>query len=133
MISEKTRLCRGCRRLLPETSEAAICSNCGRVHLPHHSTWSPTLKWWLLRELATTRFLPWVSEQEAFERLLEDSLNGVRLGSARPNPNRTTQDQPINSETPAADLFETAIARAQAWKAAGSPIPPVQAPAKRSA
>jgi hypothetical protein len=95
------------------------------------------LIWWLLRELATTRFLPWVTEQEAFERLLEDSLNGVRLGSAHPNPNRTTQGQPITVDTPAAELFATAIARAHEWKAAGSPIPPIApaatVPAKRSA
>jgi hypothetical protein len=123
-LTTGTRLCASCRQILPEPPAAPACEHCGRVHCPHWSTWPPLLIWWLLRELATTRFLPWVSEQEAFERLLEDALNGVRMGSARPNPHRTLEGAPINSDTPAAELFATAIARAQAWKASGSPIPP---------
>lgn len=70
-----------------------------------------------------TRFHPWLSEQEAFEGLLRDALNGIRAGTG-PNPNGVD----ITMSTPAVELFPIAVERARAWKAAGSPITGADAP-----
>lgn len=90
------------------------------------------MKWHLLAELARTRFLPWLTEQDVWERLLSDSLNGVRNGSARPNLNRTMAGQPIAMETPVVELYATALERAAAWKASGSPIAPARTPVQQA-
>lgn len=127
-LSEFTRLCVACRIPLPEPPAAPACERCGRVHVAHHSAWPMVLKWWLLAELARSLFLPWLADQEVWENLLCDSLNGVRVGKG-PNPNGVH----ITMSTPAADLYPIALERAAEWKAAGSYLGRVKSALTRSA
>lgn len=115
-IHELTRVCI-CHALIADPS-AAACEHCARPLVPHFSTWSPLLKWWLLAELASARFHPWLTDQHVFELLLRDALNGIRTGASAPNPNGVH----ITMSTPAAELYPIALERAAAWRANGSPI-----------
>jgi hypothetical protein len=115
-ISELARRC-VCHAIVDDPS-AAACPNCARALVPHFSTWPPTLRWWLLAELASARFYPWLSDQQVFELLLRDALNGIRSGASQPNPNGVD----ITMTTTAAELYPKALERAAAWKAAGSAI-----------
>lgn len=119
MISAATRLCVTCLIPLPEPPSPPVCGQCSRVHVPHHSEWPPVLKWWLIRDFALTRFLPWLSEQAVFESLLRDAFNGIRSG-VTPNPNGAQ----FTMSTPAEDFYALALQRAQDWKINGSPIGP---------
>ena len=126
-IDALTRACI-CHALIQDPG-ATVCEKCSRVLVPHHSQWPPVLRWWLLAELAGTRFLPWKAAQEVWEELLKDSLNGVRAGSNKPNPNGPR----ITMTTPVADLFAIALERAAEWKSNGSHVGPIIEPARRTA
>lgn len=123
MFSALTRLCSVCRTVLPDPPAAPVCATCGRVACPHHTEWPPVVKWWLLAMLVRSLLLPWKSEQEVWEHLLRDTLNGIRAGT-RPNPSGVR----ITMSTPAVELYPIAVERARAWKAAGSPITGADAP-----
>ncbi len=77
------------------------------------------MKWFLIREFALTRFLPWLSEQEVWESLLVDAFNGVRFGTG-PNKRGTH----LTMSLPATEAYPLAIPLVEAWRAAGSPIAP---------
>lgn len=119
-ITERTRACGVCNRILPEIPEDAleqrpVCTGCGKRACPHHATWPMYLKWWVIVEAARARFLSHLSDQAVWERLLADSLNGSRWG-AHANPDGFKQN------TPVVDLYPEALRRAKAWKDAGSLI-----------
>jgi hypothetical protein len=116
-LTAQSRQCRLCRRLLPEPPAVPACEHCGAVHLPHHTGWPPLLKWYLLRELALTRFHSWSTEQEVWEDLLRDTRNGIRVGITQPNPHRHS------IHAPAIELYAEVMKAAEGWRAAGSPIP----------
>jgi hypothetical protein len=115
-MHELTRRCI-CHALI-EDPAAAACEQCARPLVPHFSTWPATMKWWLLAELAGARFHAWLTDQQVFELLLRDALNGIRAGASSPNPNGVN----ITMSTPASELYPIALERAAAWKASGSPI-----------
>ena len=71
-IDALTRACI-CHALIQDPG-ATVCEKCSRVLVPHHSQWPPVLRWWLLAELAGTRFLPWKAAQEVWEELLNDNF-----------------------------------------------------------
>jgi hypothetical protein len=111
-----TRVCPIDRAPLPDPPAPAVCPTCGYVGAPHHTIWSPLVKWWLLSELAAPAFNEWQSEQDVWERYVRAALLGTHL--IRPNP----WGLAISTSTPVADLYPLAVERAQWWKGAGSPI-----------
>lgn len=119
-ITERSRCCGVCNRMLPDIPEDAedqrpVCDGCGSRACPHHTTWPLWLKWWVIVEAARARFLSHLSDQTVWERLLADTLNGSRYG-AHVNPDG------FKANTPVVDLYPVALAKAKAWKDAGSSI-----------
>lgn len=123
MITAATRRCKVCRDLLPEGPEAvAVCARCGILAVPPHATWERSLKFWIMWQHARAKFVPWRTEQETWEMLMRDTLNGTLVGSARPNPHR------FSLSTPAATLWPVVLQLHAEWRELGAPIdafPPV--------
>jgi hypothetical protein len=126
-LNETTRVCHTCHTLIADPA-AAQCDRCGRALCPHHSTWAPRLKWFLVSELLKSLFHPWKTQQSTWEDLLRDTFNGIRAGT-RPNPAGVH----ITSSASAADLYPLALARSEDWKAMGSQLGPVDTLVRRSA
>ena len=113
MLTALTRVC-SCHALIEDPAASACV--CGRILVPHHSTWPLFTKWYGLSELGRRRFHPWLTEQEAWEWILKDAMVcGPGIG---PNP-RGVQ---FTTTTPVAELYAPYVDLARAWKAAGSPI-----------
>jgi ribosomal protein L40E len=109
------RACHACRAPVP--ADAAACAKCGSIALPVAAEWPANLRWWLVWEHARVRFLPHLTVQHVWEKLLADSLNGIRIGTG-PNPFGFTMS------TPAVELLPLATAAADRWRAAGAPLDP---------
>jgi hypothetical protein len=112
-ITALTRSCI-CHELISDPS-AIACPRCERALVPHHTSWPPFFKWWLVSELARRRFNQWLTEQSVWEWLLRDAMV---TGGAGPNPRGTH----FTNDTPAALLYPAALQLATEWKAAGSTI-----------
>jgi hypothetical protein len=87
------------------------------VHKPPHNEWPAAVKWYALWDLArSTRWHPWVHEQQFWEGLVCPIVNGSRAGFNRPNRFALSTSAPIEICLP------VVIPIAQAWRAANTPF-----------
>lgn len=112
MITEATRLCGTCRRLLPEPPAAPVCAACSRVAVPLHTEWPKGMKRWLLGQLVRQFFAPWAraTDQYRWEQLLRAVVAGRQWG---------VRLVPFASAVE--DCYPVALQQLTQWEAAGSP------------
>jgi hypothetical protein len=113
MISEHTRLCKGCRAILPEATDSpSICPACDRVTCPPIDAWPRSLTRWLLQQQIASFFAPFarMSRQRRYERLLVSVIAGKQW-SGRIVPRAVD----------VADAWQVATSEAQRWEESGSP------------
>jgi len=102
---------------VPVSPEEVACGRCGFVvHRPPHTSWPMAVKWFALWEYARANRFQLRPEQQAWELLVCDIVNGSRAGFALPNPFGLATNAPIER------CLQLVIPIALAWREAGAPF-----------
>lgn len=107
-----------CGEFLTAAEAVDGCPRCSAPRpYPSHTTWPASLKRYLVAQLLVRTFLPWRPTQDVWEQLLRDGLNATAT---------TAPGRFAGPWTPA-HIYRAGLARAEAWTAAGAPVPGIAA------
>lgn len=114
---------------VPVSADEIACARCGFVvHQPPHTDWPAAVKWFAVWEFARVHRFQLRPEQQAWELLVRDLVNGTRAGSSHPNP-----FLPLTMSSSIQQCLPVVIPWALSWRSAGAPMEPTQFPYPKSA
>lgn len=103
--------CPACPGIIPSTGPRA-CDRCGRVRVtPRHQEWPLHLKGYLIFQAALRHFIPGISVQSVWEKLLTATIAGTQRDG-----------QMYRHAVPADDVYGIVLKDADKWLADGKPI-----------